>query len=149
MKTLAKKLLATLIVVLAVLAISAQPGRGCKPHFEGNDTVKFAKRLDFMEKKLGLSADQKTKIKAIHVKHMADIAPILKAHEAQMIAFRAEMEQERDKFQVEIKALLNDQQKSKFDTLMSRKDGKEHKGIHKGEGKKGKHGKRCCCCLDK
>ena len=129
-----KKNLLVLVMVLLGFSGMAQdrPMRG--PEGGGGDGGMNIKQLT---KELKLSADQKSKIEAIQ----AESAKATEALKAKMEdggdkkAIRQEMKASREQTAVKIKAVLNDEQKVKYDELQEKR--KENAQDRGGQGRGG------------
>ena len=146
---------------LAISSIQAQPGNKMgndrnrddfRPRFEQNDP---GDRFEQMAKRLELTDEQKTKIEALQTPHMKKMIAFrnqlgekqaqkrtlmsadkpdqkkLNALVDEISKIRADQEKERIGHGIEVKALLTDKQKIKFDMM------------HQRQGKKGGKARNC------
>jgi Spy/CpxP family protein refolding chaperone len=119
------------LFMMSIVAIS-QPCKGKGPHHEGPggpmpDSCRAKCMIDNLSKELSLTADQKQKVEAIHKAHFEEMKAAREQDSICMAKNREQHEQMRSEMDNEIKKILNDEQKVKFDSLM--KDKREpHKG---------------------
>jgi periplasmic protein CpxP/Spy len=112
------------------LALVAVLMSGGSAFADGDMGKKFDKKLEKMKTELSLTEEQSTQIKAIFDQKKADI-------EAQHKA----MEEKRKATHDQIAAVLNEDQKKKYEEMTEKMN--EHKD-HKKDGKKGD----ACCKVD-
>jgi len=140
-----KKLLVLMGLTAAVMsmALAQTPGPGGQPG-QGGKAGKGQARPGQMRKmqeeifaKLGLSADQKSKIEALNKKMAADFQAMMKAgnREENRTKMRDMMKKHRDS----VMAVLNTQQKAKYQQLLKEMAAKRGQPGGKG-GKPGKGG---------
>jgi Spy/CpxP family protein refolding chaperone len=124
-------LLISSLFFVSVVAM-AQPCKGKGPHHDGPggpmpDSCRAKCMIDNLSKELSLSEDQKQKVTAIHNAHSKEMKVL---HEQDSICMAKNKEQHelmRTEMDNEIKKILNDTQKVKFDSIMT-----EKRGPHKG-----------------
>lgn len=119
----------------------------CKDKKDRPDTEKAPKtpeqRADAcanrMEKDLGLSADQKTKVRNLaltRAKKMDELRTKYKGKEGDKQLWKDERKKVRDEFHAGVKAVLSPEQFAKWEEQKKKKEGKPGKGKAKGKGKK-------------
>lgn len=105
------KRLAALLLLAALPTLAEKGDHGKKGPMEAPDPKEMAaKRADHLEGALGLNAEQKAKVKAI-----------LEAEMTEMQALHKRLEELRRGNHEKIRALLNDEQKEKFDTMRAKR----------------------------
>ena len=119
-------LFSSLFMLTALLG--AQPGPGKGPHHGGPgthmpDSCRAKHMMDNLTKDLSLSADQQQKITAIHKAHFEKMKAMREQDSICMARNREQHMQMRSDMDNEIKALLNAEQKSKYDSIMADRRG--------------------------
>lgn len=110
------KRLAALLLLAALPALAEKDARGKKgPMKEPDPKEMAAKKADHMEEALGLSADQKAKVKAI-----------LEAEMTEMQALHKRMQELQRGNHEKIRAMLNDEQKEKLDMMRAKQGMMRH-----------------------
>ena len=157
MKT--KKIVLVLTVVLmGTIVMNAQPPR----RFDMSPEQMVEKRVERLDRQLGLTAEQKAEIARIYSEEMTAAKqhePAMrekgaKPDEAEMKAHFEEMKARQDATNAKIEALLTPEQAAKFAELKN-EEGKRGRGWgHKGpRGEAGKAPRHGCCdnctCKDK
>ena len=158
-----KIVLILMVALLGTFVMNAQPPR----RHDMNPEQMVEKRVERLEKMLGLTADQKAEITRIYteeMKAMQNDRPVKmdkgeKPDEEAMQSLRDQMKARREASDAKIEALLTPEQAAKF-AEMKNEQGKrgprhghdmDHKG-HKGHKKGPKHDGGCCngcTCKDK
>lgn len=105
-----EKLISTIVVAASIVSGVALAGPG-----EGNNTgsKKFEKIVERMKTSLELSDDQTEQIKAINAKHAEKMAELKK-----------QQKELREQMDAEIKAVLDAEQKEKFETFQTKREEK-------------------------
>jgi len=119
-------LISTLFFVSTI--IIAQPGRGKGPHQgQGYDSMPDSCRakcmIDNLSKELSLDAGQKQKIETIHLAHFEKMKGVLEQDSTCLARNRELHDKMRDDMDKEIKAVLTEPQKAKYDSIMTGKRG--------------------------
>jgi Spy/CpxP family protein refolding chaperone len=115
----------------------AQPGKGMKNH-DGppskNMPDSCRKRCadERLARELSLTDVQKQKLAEIHASHFEQMNALRKADSANFEKSREQRQQVQEKINTEIKQILTDEQKVKFDAFVA-----ERKSKHKGGPEKG------------
>ncbi len=119
-----KKIMYALVAVMLFSAVPVYANCGMCPLDKGSMSTedRVAKKMEKMTEKLGLSDEQAVKIKVLITEKME----MKKAIKAQM---HEQMKMLTEEFSGQIKAILTDEQKVKFEEMR-----KEHKGSEKGSG---------------
>jgi len=88
---------------------------------------RVAKQLAMYQKKLSLTEDQATSIKAVLTENAETMKAKMKAaKESGNRPDRSEMKEMKEKENVAVRALLNDDQKTTFDNLLKNQESKMH-----------------------
>lgn len=129
------------IALLLPAALFAQEGPGGAPSGQGGPGGRHsrhmptvAERLDRLSKSLNLTDDQKPQVKSILEEQDAKMHEIMNNSSASREDNMAKMHAVHESSNAKIRALLTDEQKSKFDKM----EAEQHK--HMGEGRGGQQG---------
>lgn len=119
-------LIGTLFFVSTI--IIAQPGRGKEPRQgQGYDRMPDSCRakcmIDNLSKELSLDAGQKQKIETIHFAHFEKMKVVREQDSLCMARNRERHDKIRDDMDNEIKAVLSEAQKAKYDSIMNGRRG--------------------------
>jgi periplasmic protein CpxP/Spy len=113
---------ALLLVGTAAMAQGPQGGQGGRQRMSATELAKST--TDRLTESLGLSADQKTKVLEVSLKYAAKDSirrASFSANQGQNVdreAMMQEMQKQREAQTTEIKALLTDAQKTKYDAFL-------------------------------
>jgi Spy/CpxP family protein refolding chaperone len=130
-------LITAIVFTLAGISVNAQPGYGQK-HGAGHgygypDSCHIQLMVDDMKQALDLSDKQVEEIEQIHYKHMQEVKDLQMKYQGDCVGEREARRSTRDKVHEEIKAVLNDDQKAKFDEFVADRRGPH--GKHQGHWK--------------
>jgi len=93
------------------------------------DSTQIVKRVNELSSALSLSKNQKEKLTKLHYTHFKQAGELLKKDKSDRENNRNKMETLRKEFEEQVKSLLNDDQKKKFENfLTTHGPGHEHKG---------------------
>jgi Spy/CpxP family protein refolding chaperone len=134
MKTVLKSsFVSAIIMIMAVLALNAQPGYGPGPGKGGKhgggpgygypDSCRVQLMVDDMKKALTLSDEQVAEIENIHFTHIQEVKAIDEKYKNDCVGARDARWALRDKMDADVKAVLDDEQKAKYDTFMDERRG--------------------------
>lgn len=114
-----------------------EPGPAPEMRHERNPEERHQEMAKRMAEKLGLTAEQQEKARAIHEKGRAEIEPLMK----EMKALREKMDAKRRANMEEFERILTPEQKAKFEALKKDPPRRpEPRGFGpKGEGPRGEH----------
>ena len=105
--------------------VSQQKPQGHGQRMTSEERV--AKQLAMYQKKLSLTEDQATSIKAVLTENAETMKAKMKAaKESGNRPDRSEMKEMKEKENVAVRALLNDDQKTTFDNLLKNQESKMH-----------------------
>lgn len=135
MKSRKIKFVSALVLFLLVpaSAILAQPGYGMGPrHGRGNgmwhpDSCHVQLMVGDLAQQLSLTDAQQQKILDIHYAHIDEINKIHTKYAGDCLGERDARIASRKKMDTQIKALLNADQKQKYDQIMSQRRGPHHR----------------------
>jgi hypothetical protein len=124
-------LLISSLYLISMITV-AQPGQGKGPHHGGSnnrvpDSTRVRCIIDDLSKDLSLSAEQKQKVSAIQTAHYEKMKEVHKQDSICMAKNKEQQQQMRAEMDNDIKAVLNEGQKMKYDSIMT-----EKRGPHKG-----------------
>ncbi|KAA3656940.1 MAG: hypothetical protein DWQ10_14335 [Calditrichaeota bacterium] len=123
MKTQKRIKLRTLSFVLSCLlftgSLFAQPGRdrGRPPM---PDSTQIVKMVNELATELSLNKEVKPKINDLFFDHFAEVGDLMKSSKGDRRNHRTKMDALKQKFEKQVKTLLNDEQKTKFDEFMKK-----------------------------
>lgn len=133
-------LVSAFVLVVAGLSVNAQPGHGPEDgrgHGHGYaypDSCRIQLMVDDMKQALDLSDEQVKKIEQIHYTHMKEAQNLQNKYKGDCVGEREARRSMRDEIHKEIKEVLNDEQKVKFDEFIAQRQGPH--GYHKGHCEK-------------
>jgi Spy/CpxP family protein refolding chaperone len=141
----------SLLLIVPIFAMS-QPGPG-KRHHDGppciqrDDSCRKACMDDKLAKELSLTEEQKQKLSKIHAAHYNEMKALRETDSINFANSRELHQKLRAEMEKEIKQILTDEQKAKFDTMKADKkcpynDGPNKGGKHKGGSNEGAPGKK-------
>ncbi len=122
-----KKLLSTIVfVMMTLLCVMAQPPqnegpKGPRPGGPGGPGMDPAKIVEYMDKELSLSEDQKSQLTKIMTTQQEEMKSKFKEMEEEgEFPSREEMMEMHKKRTEQIKSVLTDEQKAKYDEMMKK-----------------------------
>lgn len=134
MKSVLKvSVLSVMILLVAAWNVEAQPGNGRGKAYDHGpgprhgypDSCRIQLMVDDMKKALSLNDEQVDKIEQIHYAHMQEAKSIDEKYSNDCVAARDAHWALRDKMDTEIKNVLKEEQKTKYDEFI-----KERRGPH-------------------
>ena len=150
-----KIVLAMTVVLMGTIVMNAQPPR----RMDMNPEQMVEKRVERLDKHLGLTAEQKAEITRIFTEEMkarpARMEKGERPDEAAMKAHHEQMKAQRESIDAKIEALLTPKQAAKYARMKTeygkRGHGKHHKGPRGGADKAPRNDGGCnnCTCKDK
>lgn len=131
-------MISAIVLTTALFTVNAQPGSGHK-HGRGHgygypDSCRIQLMVDDMRQALDLSDKQVKEIEQIHYAHMEEVKNLQDKYKGDCVGEREARRSMREKVHEEIKAVLNDEQKVKFDEFIAQRQGPH--GYHQGHWKK-------------
>ena len=152
-KNLSRMLIVCLLLsgAAVVLAENAQPpggrsgsaGIGRRAGGRGNqppavpDSTRIVQMVEEMAGSLSLTDDQKDEVLELHFAHFAEVEARMAGANDDREEHREEMEALRAEFQNDVKALLDDEQKAKYEELMKER-GRRGGRAGDGPGRRGR-----------
>lgn len=111
-----------LFVVLGGLLFAgvalAQPPHGGNQPPALPDSARIAELMDEMATALSLTAEQKLAVSALHFDFFADAKDLMEQHPGDRDSHRRAMDSLKSDLDKQVKALLTDEQKAKYDTFV-------------------------------
>ncbi len=107
-----------LTLLLASVLVQAQPGPG-RGGLMLPDSAGIAKMADDLDEAVGFTADQKTKVKKLLVAHFEEVKKQVTHSSGKRGEMRAARMELRGKLEEDIKKILNDEQKKKYEKYIS------------------------------
>ena len=123
-----------LFFVVPASAILAQPGYGMRPHHGGGygmwhpDSCHVQLMVDDLAQQLSLTDAQRQKVLDIRLAHIDEINKIQAKYAGDCLGERNARWDSRKKMDEQIKAVLNDDQKQKYEEIMGQWRGPYHRG---------------------
>jgi Spy/CpxP family protein refolding chaperone len=126
-------MISAIVLATALFTVQAQPGYGHK-HGRGHgygypDSCRIQLMVDDMKKALSLTDEQVDKIEQIHYAHIQEVKAIDEKYKNDCVGAREARWALRDKMDTDVKAILNEEQKSKYDEFIDDRRGPH--GQHK------------------
>jgi len=106
----------TLLFTSVLVQAQPDPGRG-GPMVP--DSAGIAKMVDDLDKSVGFSADQKTEVKNLLVAHFEKVKKQMENPSGNRAEMRSARRELRSKLEEDIKKMLNDEQKKKYEKYIS------------------------------
>jgi Spy/CpxP family protein refolding chaperone len=132
MKSVVKvSLLLAMVFMIAVMNVEAQPGNGRGKAYDHGpgprhgypDSCRIQLMVDDMKKALSLTDEQVDEIEQIHYAHIQEAKSIDEKYSNDCVAAREAHWALRDKMDSEVKGVLNDEQKNKYEEFMNERRG--------------------------
>ena len=97
------------------------------------DATKILNMIEDLSKELSLSIDQQNEIEKLFVNHFADLKEKMESKKKEHEAEREKMNKNREKFEHEVKSLLNEEQQNMFDDFMKKRRNHHEKRMPQGK----------------
>lgn len=100
------------------------------------DSTQIVKIVDEMAASLALTDQQKSQVSELHFTHFADAKELMSSSQSDRETHRRKMNGLRKKFENDVKALLDDEQKKKFDEFAKSRDPRSGQSGQPGQRRK-------------
>jgi len=131
---ISSSLLSILVCVFLISNLSqAQPGRQHRPPMLP-DSSQIVKMVDELAKAISLSEQQKEQVLKLHFEHFNQAKNMMEKEQKHHEEMRKAHDESREKFEKQIKALLNEKQQAEFDEFLKkhyeRREERQHRPPH-------------------